>query len=29
MKNIYERIVKTYDSYKLQKSCAFYYYKVA
>ncbi len=29
MKSIYERIVKTYDSYRSQKSCALYYYKVA
>jgi len=27
MKNIYKKIIKTYDSYRLQKSCALHYYE--
>ncbi len=27
MKSIHRRIIKTYDSHKLQKSCALYYYE--
>ncbi len=28
MKSIHRKIIKIYDSYKLQESCALYYYKV-
>ncbi len=27
MKNIHRRIIKTYDSYRLQEFCALYYYE--